>query len=260
MEKLDAELDHHLRIAGRATSAYIEEKRQFWESVLELVRRHNGGRIGRPVLEIGNGPFGAFLALDRRDTVCVDPLNGRYREIFPHFKALESRFIESGIESAGTPGRFSTIISYNSLDHVDDAERAVAKMAELSRKGAVLLVGVDYYRSGLLRSFMHAFRRHIDTPHPHHFLLGELEELLGRHFEILEITDNSRFRVVEEGLPERKTGFIDEFMARPAGALAGAAYRGAYLAGKKLGMGGREANLGIKKMAVFVLRKERATE
>jgi hypothetical protein len=255
MRKLDAELDHHLRVAGRATSGYIEEKRLFWESVLDLVRKHSGGKIMRPVLEIGNGPFGAFLAIDGKDTVCIDPLNNEYKK-FPHFKALKSIFIDSDIENAGRPGPFGTIISYNALDHVDDVEKTIAKMIDLADEEALFLIGVDYYPSRLLKKIMHAFRKQIDTPHPHHFDFDQLKEMFDEDFEILEITDNSGFKVFEEELPREKKGFFSEFRARPVGALAGAAYRGVYFVGKKFGMGGKEANLGIKKMAVFVMRKK----
>ena len=248
MEKLEAELEHHKNVLPGADKAYIEKKRIFWDSVLDLVRKHNGGKIGRPVLEVGNGPFGAFLALDGKDTVCVDPLNGEYRK-FPHFSALRSRFIDSGMESVGDIGRFSTIISYNALDHVDDPEKTVARMLELSSEDAIFLIGVDYYGSGLLKGFMHAFRRQIDAPHPHHFGLGELKAMFGKDFEILEIAGNSGFKAFGEKLPEQK-GL----------SAVSSAYRLAYSIGKRFGMGGKEANLGIKKMAVFVMRKKSAVE
>jgi SAM-dependent methyltransferase len=250
MEKLEAELKHHKGVPR--TADYLRKKTGFWESVLGFLREH--GRVEGPVLEVGNGPYGAFLALEEK-AYCVDPLNSEYLSAFPHMRGRRNaEFISSGIEGLELREKCRTVISYNGLDHVDDPAAAIRKMLELSTGDALFLFGVDHYPSRLMARAVHALGRHIDPPHPHHFTLEDLEMLL-EPFTVLERTGTSRFKSFPESLP-RDGGLIASARKSPIAAAAGMAYRLAYPVGKLAGMGGKEANLGIKRMAVFVMRKK----
>jgi hypothetical protein len=254
--KLSAELLHHERIARIANKGYLEKKRKFWESVLELVKKHSGGVVSTPVLEIGNGPFGAFLALKSGETYCVDPLNDRYKDLFPHLRRIKNAtFISGEVESLDSVPPARTVICYNALDHMDEPAAARSGMFRLAADDATVLVGVDYYGNWLIKMFVHAFRRHIDAPHPQHFSIDDLRRLFAERFEIIEVTDTSGFRFFPEDPPPEDENALVRIRKRPLPALAGILYGLAYYFGKKAGMGGKEPNLGIKRTAVFVMRK-----
>jgi SAM-dependent methyltransferase len=255
--KLKAELEHQSRFACSAGTDFIRNKQRFWESVLFALSRHAGSSIRGPVVEIGNGPFGAFLALDgKAEVICIDPLNKEYLRLFPHLRKTRSvSFITGNAEAGLDLPRANTVICYNALDHIENPEAVIENMLRLSSEEAVFIVGVDYYPNGILKWLMHRFRKHIDLPHPSHFTLPELEGLLGASFDILGRIPTSEFRVFKEDLPSEK-GESGRGLGLPyhAGALA---YRAIYPIGKALGMGGAGPSLGIKRMAVFVLRKRR---
>ncbi|MBD3210361.1 hypothetical protein GF318_03195 [Candidatus Micrarchaeota archaeon] len=232
--KLEAELRHQKKLS--ASQRFIENKKRFWDSVLELLPE-----IKEPILEIGNGPFGFFLSLQGKDMYCVDPLNERYLGVFSHLRG--AKFISSNIESLEGIPKCKTVLSYNALDHVEDVDASLKRMCELSSDDAVFLIGVDCYPNGLISGTAHLLRKYIDVPHPHHFTRKGITKILGRHLTIERTTDESGFRKFHESAPG------------PDRSLAGAIYHAAYSSAKKAGLV-KGYSLGIKKPVVFVLRKK----
>lgn len=98
---------------------------------------------GRRVLDIGCGPRGSLdwaeMAADR---VGLDPLAGEYVRLRGGERGM--RFVAGEAEAIPFPdAHFDVIASFNSLDHVDDLERAVAEITRVARPGAALLLVTD---------------------------------------------------------------------------------------------------------------------
>ena len=95
---------------------------------------------GKRVLDVGCGPRGSLewadMALER---IGLDPLVGSYRKLGIGRHAMT--YVESGAEEMPFPaGHFDVVSSLNSLDHVDDLDRAIAEITRVTRSGGALLL------------------------------------------------------------------------------------------------------------------------
>jgi SAM-dependent methyltransferase len=98
---------------------------------------------GKRLLDIGCGPRGSLTwaggALER---VGLDPLVARYRELQQGDHGMT--YVEAGAEAIPYPdGHFDVVSTINSLDHVEDVDRAIAEITRVTRSGGTLLLLVD---------------------------------------------------------------------------------------------------------------------
>ncbi len=105
---------------------------------------HDDYRAKR-VLDIGCGPRGSLeWATMARERVGVDPLADHYLEMGAAEHAMT--YVASGAETVPYPdASFDIVCSFNSLDHVDDLEAAIAEMKRLAAPGGLLLVITDVH-------------------------------------------------------------------------------------------------------------------
>ena len=98
---------------------------------------------GKRLLDIGCGPRGSLTwAAGAAERVGVDPLVSRYRELQQGDHGMT--YVEAGAESMPFPdGHFDVVSSINSLDHVDDVDRAIAEATRVARPGGTFLLLVD---------------------------------------------------------------------------------------------------------------------
>lgn len=97
------------------------------------------------VLDIGCGPRGSLeWATMVRERVGVDPLADDYLQMGAAEHAMT--YVASGAETIPYPdASFDIVCSFNSLDHVDDLEAAIAEMKRLTAPGGLLLVITDVH-------------------------------------------------------------------------------------------------------------------
>lgn len=97
------------------------------------------------VLDIGCGPRGSLeWATMARERVGVDPLADDYLRMGAAEHAMT--YVASGAETIPYPdASFDIVCSFNSLDHVDDLEAAIAEMKRLTTPGGLLLVITDVH-------------------------------------------------------------------------------------------------------------------
>lgn len=97
------------------------------------------------VLDIGCGPRGSLeWATMATERIGVDPLADDYLEMGAAEHAMT--YVASGAESIPFPdASFDVVCSFNSLDHVDDLEAAIAEMKRLTVPGGLLLVISDVH-------------------------------------------------------------------------------------------------------------------
>ena len=103
-----------------------------------------GFYAGKRVLDVGCGPRGSLEWADmaaRR--VGLDPLADAYRrELGADRHAME--YLATGAEAIPEPDdSFDVVTSFNSLDHVDDVERACAEILRALAPGGTLLLATD---------------------------------------------------------------------------------------------------------------------
>lgn len=127
---------------------------------------------GKRVLDVGCGPRGSLeWATEAADRVGVDSLVDRYRSLGIDAHAM--RYVASGAESMPfEDGAFDVVTTFNALDHVVDARRAVAEMQRVVAPAGTLVIVVDIHR-----------RPTVAEPHA---LPWELRSWLTDDFEVVD--------------------------------------------------------------------------
>ena len=98
---------------------------------------------GKRVLDVGCGPRGSLEWADgAAERVGLDPLVDRYRELGIDRHAM--RYVSAPAEHMPLPdASFDIVATLNSLDHVDDVDRAVAEITRVAAPGATWLLTVE---------------------------------------------------------------------------------------------------------------------
>ena len=98
---------------------------------------------GKRILDVGCGPRGSLEWADMAaDRVGLDPLATSYRELGIDRHAMT--YVTAPAERMPFPDRhFDVVSSFNSLDHVDDAEKAVGEITRVARPGGSWLIAVE---------------------------------------------------------------------------------------------------------------------
>src|SRR5579871_4361675 len=102
--------------------------------------------LDKTILDIGCGPRGslewATMACRR---IGLDPLAESYRRLGTDQHAME--YVASGAEQIPFPdASFDVVSSLNSLDHVDDLEKAIAEIGRVVATGGIFLLLSDIHR------------------------------------------------------------------------------------------------------------------
>lgn len=110
-----------------------------------LVGIERGFFSGKRILDVGSGPRGSLeWASDARERVCLDPLVDRYRAL--GIERHQATYCHAPAERIPYPaGHFDVVTSINSLDHVDDVERATAEISRVLAPGGLFLLAVEIH-------------------------------------------------------------------------------------------------------------------
>jgi SAM-dependent methyltransferase len=95
------------------------------------------------VLDIGCGPRGSLEWADMaRERVGVDPMADQYRELGTDAHAM--RYVTAGAERIPLPDQhFEVVAAFNSLDHVEDVDRAIREIKRLTTPSGLFLLIVE---------------------------------------------------------------------------------------------------------------------
>src|SRR5262249_34574688 len=101
---------------------------------------------GKKILDIGCGPRGSLeWAEEASERVGLDPLVDSYRKL--GIDRLKMRFVKANSEEIPFPdGYFDVVSSINSLDHVDDVDKAIAEIIRVTAPGGLFLLIVEIHR------------------------------------------------------------------------------------------------------------------
>ncbi len=98
---------------------------------------------GKRILDIGCGPRGALEWADNAaERIGLDPLAKDYEEL--GIKNQKMKYVASGAENIPFPdGYFDVVISFNSLDHVDDLDKCIAEIIRAVKPDGLFLLLTD---------------------------------------------------------------------------------------------------------------------
>lgn len=103
----------------------------------------SGFYAGKRILDVGCGPRGTLEWADMAaERVGLDPLADSYRELGTERHTMT--YVTAPAERMPFPdAHFDVVSTFNSLDHVDDLDAAVAEIARVTRPGGSWLVAVE---------------------------------------------------------------------------------------------------------------------
>ena len=153
---------------------------------------------GRRVLDAGCGVgYGsARLAETALSVVGVDVSEEAIAYARAHYAAPNVSFAVMDLAAlAFEDGSFGTVCSFETIEHVDDAERALAELARVLRDDGVLVVSTPQVE-----------RTTTSPANPYHqieFARTDFESLLRRHFETVELYGQRRLQTRRHRLAQR---------------------------------------------------------
>lgn len=101
--------------------------------------------VGKRMLDVGCGPRGSLeWASCAAERVGIDPLADEYVRLAGARHAMT--YVRARAEAIPFPdGHFDVVSSLNSIDHVDDLDRAIAELSRVAAPGATLLMIVEVH-------------------------------------------------------------------------------------------------------------------
>jgi len=163
----------------------------YWNSHLEIIRRHRPFQAGDRVLDLGCGPAGIITAVEEFcQRYGVDPLMDFYRNRYE--LSSEIHYLKQmGENLQFADGFFQTVLCTNVLDHTLEPRVIWRELHRVLAPAGHLLVKVDvfhgfeYWRKRFKR-WTRMARRRLEK-HPHTFRVSDIADTARRTgFEILE--------------------------------------------------------------------------
>ncbi len=150
---------------------YLEQKKAYWRRF--IAQTNCAPQANERILDAGCGPAGIFLVLEKNEVFAIDPLLTKYSEILP-FKPEDYPWVQFDnrpLEMLEAQGAYDRIYCLNAINHVQDWEISMDRLATALKPGGVLILSSDLHRWKALR---HLFRMVPgDVLHPHQHALHE---------------------------------------------------------------------------------------
>lgn len=167
---------------------YLAWKRSYWNNYLTHLPPHlqyNLKNKNLTILDMGCGPAGIFMVLERHTVDCVDPLLPYYihLDIFDPCWYPNASFYAASAEQWTPHKQYDIIFCTNALDHMKDWEIAVNRMASWLKARGFLVVSVDI-PSRVMGTLLQI--ANLDPLHPHKIT----------HTRLIESAPNNSLRLL----------------------------------------------------------------
>jgi 2-polyprenyl-3-methyl-5-hydroxy-6-metoxy-1,4-benzoquinol methylase len=98
---------------------------------------------GKSILDVGCGPLGSLEWADMaKERIGLDPLVDRYKTL--GIDRHKMSYCHAEVERIPYPdGKFDVVTTFNSLDHVDDIDKAIEECVRVVAPGGTLLMIVE---------------------------------------------------------------------------------------------------------------------
>lgn len=139
------------------------------------------------VLEVGSGTGMIHTFPESAAAIGIDPLSSELSVSGSSAEVVTGVGEHLPFET----GSIDRVICFNVLDHVLNPHATVAEMARVLREDGHLYLTVNVFRAPAM---LRRVADHIDPPHPHHFSVSEVREVLrasGLSIDELHVTPHS---------------------------------------------------------------------
>lgn len=153
------------------------------------------------ILSVGAGPLGVIDFWPAKEKHAIDPLANEYKEKFHDFQDKSVNFVAGYAEDLPYENNyFDVVIIRNTLDHVENPEKALSEVFRVLKPGAVVYIWIHLY------SWRRSFSRRTATAlakifikEPWAFTLGRIKRLLSKvGFDVVTISLEKRFETKDE--------------------------------------------------------------
>jgi len=179
------ELQYHHR---KNRDHMLDFKSRYWISLLEKIYPHVSISENTRILEVGCGPCGVVMAIDKGNLVGLDPLMDEYLAHFDFLRDAKPNWVTGTAEEMDFREPFDIVISINSLDHMYDPNQAARKMNECLIPGGHLILSLNCHNWYFFYKYYRRFYRCIDRYHPHHFRAKDVLDLY-RDYRVIKVED-----------------------------------------------------------------------
>ncbi len=206
------ELNCWVQISHKLNSnRYIDHKKEYWRRILHKAGVTAVSLANCSVIEVGAGPSGIFLLFpDKPDFVTLDPLNEEYERLASHLFHKQT-VIASPLETFAPARRFDYVFAINCIDHSDDIEQFVARLAALCQEDGTAVLAVNCHQNRWSQWSWQRFQAILEPHHPYHFTEADYAALLATRFDIAHVVD------IEEDVIWINNETSDEKIPPPAG-------------------------------------------
>jgi SAM-dependent methyltransferase len=168
---------------------YIARKKAYWQRILHKAGLTAESLDTHSIIEVGAGPSGIFLLFPNKpDFVTLDPLNDEYTRLAPHLYQQQTT-IASPLETFVPEQTFDCVFAINCIDHSNDIELFVAKLAALCGVGGTAVLAVNCHQNRWSEWIWQRFQAILEPHHPYHFTEANYAKLLLPHFNIVRVRD-----------------------------------------------------------------------
>lgn len=173
-------------LQGKSVEEYADWKKNYWRKFLQQIETEPA--VGEKVIDLGCGPAGVFIILNKQKVTALDPLLSQYESKLKHFSKTHYPhvdFKDMPLEAFNTEEKYDTLFCLNAINHVDDLDLCFDKLVELTKPGGKMVVSIDAHNYAF---FKHLFRLVPgDILHPHQYDLKEYQNMLtGRGCTLLK--------------------------------------------------------------------------
>ena len=162
----------------KSPDAYMEWKRSYWLSLISKAGLEDLLSEPKNILDVGCGPAGIFIVLEKHHIDAVDPLIDHYEQL-EHFEKKDypyCTFYNLPIEQLNISKVYDVVFCMNAINHVSDLKKTLGILKKYTSPGGTLVISIDAHNYTFFKKLFRLIPG--DILHPHQYDLEEYKEML----------------------------------------------------------------------------------